>query len=157
MTRPRPVSVDDLPHGVQPDARWPASLAELADIVGARPALLLAQAYGGLVWDVPIEEPSDHDVYRLIGRREGQLFFYHYRGCRLVLPTAKPLIERIRREAIVEACRRGSISRVEAARILNSSERQVRVWVKEPRLIAAAPSQPEPDLFTDLPNLRKSA
>lgn len=102
---------------------WPASLRELADIIGDKAALELQGARAGTRMYVPKRPTQKSPLAQIIGLREARLLAVSgYGGEYLVVPTGVLMKARVRRRAIEAA--EGFPSDV--ARRFGVSERWVR-------------------------------
>ncbi|WP_142851002.1 hypothetical protein, partial [Telmatospirillum sp. J64-1] len=65
---------------------WPVGLQRLAEIVGAKAALQLADTIGGVRTPIPKKMNSDHPLAKLIGREEFAKLVYVYGGDTIEIP-----------------------------------------------------------------------
>ncbi|MDK2955393.1 MAG: hypothetical protein PWQ57_889 [Desulfovibrionales bacterium] len=104
--------------------RWPQSLRDLAGIIGADAALILAREAGGLRHYVPSRARPGHPWARLIGMAAFTRLCEHYGNGELELPRAAALDDL--RPQIEDLARQG-VPRREIARRLGCTERYARM------------------------------
>ncbi len=101
---------------------WPASLVEIAEVIGTAAALHLVDAYGGTVCYVPVSavDPA-HRLVQAIGPEAAALLVARYGGEKLEVPVLRSA--RARKTLIATA--EGSAA--EIARQLGVTRRWVRM------------------------------
>ncbi len=128
MTSHLPARLDDLP----------ASLVDVAEVLGLRVALLMIQNFGGQEVKFPVAPKPDHPVIKALGETDGLALCQYLGGQMIYVPHNRP------RRSI-----RGDVARLEAggmdrgaiARMLGVSQRHVR------RMANSDADPRQPDLF----------
>jgi hypothetical protein len=136
--------IEDLPipADVSVDARWPASLRELADHVGPRNALLIAEKFGGQQLSVPAKAELS-PVLDLIGVTANQAFCWVYGkngDHRHVFPMAKDQIFAAKAAPFIAAARAGTMSLDECAYILRVD--RTHMWRLKQDVTRAGSAEP---------------
>lgn len=115
-------TLDDLPipDDVQPGPGWSAQMLEMADHIGAYATLLIVEKWGGQ--DLYIAKSGDaYGLDDLIGKEKADKVRWAYTNNRIAIPTAKDLLNRIRRAPIIAMARNGTITVSDAARRCRTS------------------------------------
>lgn len=71
-----PARIDDLP----------ASLIEIAEVLGARVAIRLIEHFGGLDVKFPVKPKNDHPVIKALGEADAYALCLHLKGHPLYVP-----------------------------------------------------------------------
>lgn len=100
---------------------WPASLVEIAEVIGVPAALHLVDAFGGGVCYVPARLDETNRLAQAIGPQAAQLLVARYAGEKLEI--ARLQVARTRKAVIAGA--EGSVA--EVARTLGVTRRWVRM------------------------------
>lgn len=100
---------------------WPASLVEIAEVIGPAAALRLVDAYGGTVCYVPMAVAPEHRLAQAIGIQAAELLAARYSGEKIEVPVLHSA--RTRKSLIARA--EGGVS--EVARALGVTRRWVRM------------------------------
>jgi len=121
---------------------WPASLVEIAEVIGVAATLRLVDAYGGSVCYVPTRLDDSHRLVQAIGPLAAQRLVARYTGEKLEI--AGLYVARTRKALIANA--EGSVA--EVARKLGVTRRWVRMVRNagrsgDPRQIEMFPRKPE--------------
>lgn len=112
MTGNPPARIDDLP----------ASLIDVAEILGMRVALALISEFGGREVKFPAHPRPDHPVIKALGEKDGLAICSLLRGQQVYVPHARAASTRA---DIVSLEKRG-LDRAAIARKLGISQRHVR-------------------------------
>ena len=117
-------------------AGLPPLLAELAQVLGLRAALALAEAFGGQQIYVPRAPGKRHRIVKAIGAEAAALLARHYAGNRLDMPFAHAHSRAIRNAQMAKMA--GQLGRAETAKRLGMHTRSVR------RIVNRLPRQRDP-------------
>lgn len=122
MKLDRPCTIDDLP--IPADARvtkrWTEQMREMADHIGAYRTLLVIDALGGQLIDVP-SDPANNRIAAVIGDEGAAIMSRIYGGNRLWVPVGRAALNEARRAGIISAVRAKKMTIAEAAPILKTS------------------------------------
>lgn len=99
---------------------WPASLVEIAEVIGEAAALRLVDAYGGTVCYVPMAIAPEHRLAQAIGPVAAGRLVARYGGEKIEVPVLH--VARTRKAMIAQA--EGGVA--EVARRLGVTRRWVR-------------------------------
>ncbi|WP_431282706.1 hypothetical protein ACQW02_25415 [Humitalea sp. 24SJ18S-53] len=100
---------------------WPASLVEIAEVIGIAASLRLVDAYGGTTLYVPAHAEPTHRLVQSIGREAAALLIERYTREKIEVPTVR--MARSRKVLIAGA----SGPTHEVARTLGVTARWVRM------------------------------
>lgn len=122
---------------------WPASLVEIAEVIGATATLRLVDAYGGTVCYVPNAIDAKHRLAQAIGLAAAQGLVARYCGEKIEVPVLH--VARTRKALIAQA--EGGVA--EVARALGVTRRWVRMvrnaGAGDPRQIELFPTHDKAD------------
>jgi hypothetical protein len=117
---------------------WPASLVEIAEIVGVAPTLMLVQAYGGVGCYVPHAIEATHPIAQAIGPDAAHKLAQAFGGSKLDVPVLA--VARQKKSQIAQATGKTS----DVARLFGVTAR----WVRMIRN-SGAPDPRQIDMFGD--------
>lgn len=107
---------------------FPASLAEIARIIGPQGALRLVELYGGRRLYIPERIDATHALARELGLEAAEALGATYAGERIEIPLARQWCAAIRAKAVAEA-RAAGHSQAQVAEQFGICERTVRSFV----------------------------
>lgn len=107
-----PARIDDLP----------ASLRDVAEVLGLRVAIALIEHFGGLEIKLPIKPRPDHPIIKALGARDGNALCAFLGGGSMYVPHNRTTSTR----ADILKLESEGKDRAEIARILGISQRHVR-------------------------------
>ena len=93
-------------NDIDPDL-LPASVRDMAEVIGLDAALGVVQHYGGTRLWLPLVLSEDHPLVQTIGLAAARSLSEHYRLESLTIPTCKRAFRVIRNQRIVERYRAG--------------------------------------------------
>lgn len=109
--------------------RVPASIDDMIETIGVRPALKLVQVFGGLEVSFPAQPSDTHPVILALGKEDGYAICKYMGGGKMSVPHCRP--RRSTRSDIVRLEAEGLSAR-EIARRLGITQRWVRMVTNGP-------------------------
>lgn len=122
MKLDRPCTIDDLPipADVRVTKKWTEQMREMAAHIGAYRTLLVIDALGGQLIDIP-SDPAGNRMAAVIGDEGAAIMSRIYGGNRLWVPVGRPALNEARRAGIIAAIREKRMTIADAAPILKTS------------------------------------
>lgn len=112
--------------------QMPASVRDLAQLIGVEGAIALVRAYGGYDYvEIPGKARSDHPLVRHIGLTSLERLVDVYGGDRLHIPRASRALKSLRNQEIVAKYDEGSKVN-DLGREYGLSSKQIRIILKHP-------------------------